>query len=231
MTPPPIGFTLPIVENFHSIQGEGSHAGRSAYFIRLASCKVGCPWCDTKESWSSRSYPLETVDNLAQKVYKAHLNGAGFLVITGGEPLHHNLNPLCIAIKNLTSSIDGTPIRIHLETSGVDEITGSYDWITLSPKRHMPPKNEILKACNEIKVIVHKKEDLLFAEEMAQLSISQKKGGFNSKDYTSSSILEPILYLQPGWNHKEGQELAIDYVQKHPKWRLSLQTHKWLKIE
>ncbi|ABX09753.1 7-carboxy-7-deazaguanine synthase QueE [Prochlorococcus marinus] len=223
--------TLPVVESFHSIQGEGAHAGRSAFFIRLAQCNVGCEWCDTKESWSSISHPKKTIDSLVQETTIAKSKGASFLVITGGEPLHHNLNPLCNAIKNNINSCGDNAIPIHLETSGVHHMSGAPDWITLSPKRHFPPKEELLEACQEIKVIIHSKEDILFAEEMAHRSIHAKKNAYKSRVSTKQSLIKPLLFLQPGWGHSMGQKLAIEYVIKNPQWRLSLQTHKWLAID
>ncbi len=209
--------SLPIVEQFHSLQGEGAHSGRSAYFIRLASCKVGCSWCDTKESWSADPYPLKSLTSLAKTVVKAQLNGAGFVVLTGGEPLHHNLNPLCESIRKETEEVVGKSIAIHLETSGVDPISGNPDWITLSPKRHAQPREELIKICQEMKVIIHEKSDLVFAEQMADKILSK----YNNKT---------LLYLQPGWNNKKGQELAYEYVKYNSHWRLSMQTHKWLGI-
>ncbi len=212
---------LPIVETFQSIQGEGAHAGRSAFFIRLASCKVGCSWCDTKESWSSQNYPLQTVDNLAKDTVIAKKQGASFLVITGGEPLHHDLTSLCEAIRNSTLSINKEHMPIHIETSGVDQLSGSPDWLTVSPKKHFPPKKEILKVCQEIKVVIHTKDDLQFAEEIAKIAMAQKE--------TTSH--QPLLFLQPGWGDKEGKNLTIEYIIRNSQWRLSLQTHKWLEID
>ena len=140
--------TLPVVESFHSIQGEGAHAGRSAFFIRLAQCNVGCAQCDTKESWSSVSHPEKTINSLVKETAIAKSKGASFLVITGGEPLEHDLNPLCNAIKKNIDSLGEKAIPIHLETSGVNHISGSPDWITLSPTRHIHPKEELLEACH-----------------------------------------------------------------------------------
>ena len=193
---------LPIVETFHSLQGEGVHAGRSAFFIRLAGCNVGCPWCDTKPSWTKDCYPVIDVDALAEEAAAAKAN---FTVITGGEPLHHNLDALTDALAQTSHR------PIHLETSGVEPLSGCLDWITLSPKRHHPPRSEVLMLCNELKVVVHEIEDLDFAEAMAK-KIS----------------LGAILLLQPGWNSKTGQKLAIEHVKSHCYWRISIQSHKWL---
>ncbi len=207
--------TLPIVEKFHSIQGEGRHVGRSAFFIRLASCKVGCSWCDTKNSWSANHFKLENVINLSEEVVSARSHGAAFVVITGGEPLHHNLNELCQAIRKNSNNQEKLPIPIHLETSGVDPLSGNPNWITLSPKRHAPPRQELILACQELKVVIHEKEDLIFAEEIAN------KAKRNNK---------PLLFLQPGWNNAQGQKLAYEYVLSHSEWSLSMQTHKWLDV-
>ena len=129
-------FTLPVLESFHSLQGEGAHAGKSAFFIRLAGCNVKCSWCDTKESWNSLDHPKENVSTLAKNALEAHKNGAAFVVITGGEPLHYNLNPLCKAIEEVTTTLNSHTLPIHLETSGVEQISGRINWITLSAKKH-----------------------------------------------------------------------------------------------
>ena len=197
---------LPVVETFHSLQGEGLHAGRSAFFIRLAGCNVGCSWCDTKHSWPQSSHPLQSVDSLAAKAAAAEQAGAAFVVITGGEPLHHNLNELTAAIRKACT------LPVHIETSGVDPLSGSPDWITLSPKRHSPPHAEVLNACHELKVVVHEPDDLLFAEVAA------------------SQAPQANWLLQPGWQSETGQRLAISYAQSNPRWRLSLQSHKWLQV-
>ncbi|AAQ00898.1 MULTISPECIES: 7-carboxy-7-deazaguanine synthase QueE [Prochlorococcus] len=220
---------LPIVERFHSLQGEGLHFGKSAFFIRLGGCKVGCPWCDTKESWSIATHQEATVEELSKEAAIAQSQGAAILVITGGEPLHHNLNALCKTIQDFTSHNSRETMPIHLETSGVDEITGLINWITLSPKRHALPKKSLLRACDEIKVVIHQKEDLLFAEEMANQSIKERQISKKTSD-ENHKISQPHLFLQPGWNSKEGTQLTIEYIKSHPQWRLSLQTHKWLGV-
>ncbi len=207
--------SLPVVEKFHSIQGEGAHTGRSAFFIRLASCKVGCSWCDTKHSWQENLFPQEEIQYLSDEVAKAKSKGANFVVITGGEPLHHNLDPLCKAIRNITINHKGNAIPIHIETSGIEPISGSPNWITLSPKKHALPRIDILRKCQELKVIIHDQSDLIFAENMARKTRIFKK---------------PILFLQPGWNNEKGKKLAFEYVRNNPQWRLSLQTHKWLDV-
>ena len=154
---------LPLIEKFHSLQGEGFHSGKSAYFIRLAGCNVGCSWCDTKHSWDQKKYPLISIGKIIDEIKKARVKGASFLVITGGEPLQHNLDNLCKAIKKETSKEKQNPINIHIETSGVNKISGDYDWITLSPKRHIPPQAYFLENCNELKIIINDQKDIDFA--------------------------------------------------------------------
>ena len=223
--------TLPVVERFHSLQGEGSHVGRSAFFIRLASCTVGCSWCDTKDSWSADRHPKESINQLSMDAETARANGAVFVVITGGEPLHHNLDSLCHRIRERTTTNGRQPIAIHLETSGVNELSGSPNWITLSPKRHAPPRKELLISCQELKVIIHEKDDLKFAEYMAS-ETTRKNRVLNSKYHSKeNNLYQPLLFLQPGWDSREGESLAFEYVKYNPQWRLSMQTHKWLKVQ
>ena len=198
---------LPVVESFHSLQGEGHHSGRSAFFIRLAGCAVGCPWCDTKHSWPESNHEQQSIDALADMAQQARDAGAAFTVITGGEPLQHQLTPLTVALHERTKR------PVHLETSGVNPLSGDIDWVTLSPKRHRPPRPDLLAACNELKVVVFEPEDLDFAEAMA------------TKVNKSSELL-----LQPGWDSESGQHLAVDHVRQNQRWRLSLQTHKWLGV-
>jgi 7-carboxy-7-deazaguanine synthase len=207
------GLALPVVETFHSLQGEGLHSGRSAWFIRLGGCSVGCSWCDTKHSWPQDVHPLQSLEALQQEAQSAVANGAAFVVITGGEPLEHHLGPLCDALQPF-----GVPL--HLETSGVGALTGAFAWITLSPKPHRPPTPKVLAACHELKVVVHEAADLAFAEAMAAASLNGR----------SNDQPAPALLLQPGWQSTMGQQLAIDYVRSHPSWRLSLQSHKWLGV-
>ena len=203
---PPASGSLPVVETFHSLQGEGLHAGRSAFFIRLAGCRVGCSWCDTKHSWPADSHPLRPIDSLVIEAAAAASNGAAFVVITGGEPLHHNLDALAQALRSLRS------LPLHLETSGVDPLSGDPDWITLSPKRHAPPRAELLRRCHELKVVVHEPADLLFA------------------DVVAAQAPQATWLLQPGWESAEGQQLALDAARRDGRWRLSLQSHKWLGV-
>ncbi|QNI49628.1 7-carboxy-7-deazaguanine synthase [Synechococcus sp. A18-25c] len=197
---------MPVVETFHSLQGEGLHAGRSAFFIRLGGCHVGCSWCDTKHSWPMESHPKQSVDSLATKAAQAEQAGAAFVVITGGEPLHHNLNALTDEIRR------SCHLPVHIETSGVDPLSGTIDWVTLSPKRHHPPLPELLSGCHELKVVIHEPEDLLFA------------------DVVSAQAPQAQWLLQPGWDSQEGQQLAVTKAQGDGRWRLSLQSHKWLGV-
>jgi len=204
---------LPVVETFHSLQGEGLHSGRSAFFIRLGGCSVGCSWCDTKHSWPKEVHPLLSLEALGSEAQQAATAGAAFVVITGGEPLEHNLTALCAELVKI-----GVPL--HLETSGVGNLTGSFEWITLSPKPHRPPEPEALTACDELKVVVHEASDLAFAEAIAAAATQGRSG----------DQAAPQLLLQPGWQSAEGQQLAVDFVRSHPEWRLSLQSHKWLGV-
>ena len=205
----PLDAALPVVETFHSLQGEGLHAGRSALFIRLGGCSVGCSWCDTKHSWPAEAHPQQALAALAAEAEAAAEAGAAFVVLTGGEPLHHDLGPLCQALEP-----SGLPL--HLETSGVDPLSGRFAWITLSPKRHRPPTAELLATCQELKVVVHEVADLAFAQAMAAAAAAAGN--------------QPALLLQPGWDSPAGQALAIDYVRCHRRWRLSLQSHKLLGL-
>ena len=219
---------LPLVEQFHSLQGEGYHAGKSAFFIRLAGCSVGCSWCDTKYSWDEAKYPSISISNIITQIKIARKKGASFCVITGGEPLHHNLDNFCKAIKNATIGEKQNSMKIHIETSGVSTISGIYDWITLSPKRHSPPKNYFLKNCNEVKIIINDKKDIEFAEEIKKEILRNIQ---NSKILDTSDKQNKMYYLQPAWNNKNGLSLAIDFVKNNPDWNLSLQTHKYLEIK
>jgi 7-carboxy-7-deazaguanine synthase len=195
---------LPIVETFHSIQGEGYWAGVSAFFMRLALCDVGCPWCDTKISWSDKHHPRRTIDELVAEAQAAHPQ---FVVITGGEPLMHDLQPLTTALKQ-------AGLRIHLETSGSHPYSGEFDWVTLSPKPFKPPLPEIYDRADELKVVIATPEDLLWAEQQSRLTRAAA-----------------WRYLQPEWNSPTSQNLVFAYILQHPNWRMSLQTHKLLGVQ
>jgi 7-carboxy-7-deazaguanine synthase len=195
--------TYPVMEHFYTIQGEGIHTGKAAYFIRLAGCDVGCWWCDVKDSWKTDNHPAVTVREL---VKAAKESGTDMVVITGGEPLLHDLNALTVRLKQ-------EKFKIHIETSGSSPVTGHLDWITLSPKRFKKPKDEIFPYVDELKVIVLTKKDLKWAEENAAKCPAHAK-----------------LLLQPEWDTPKSMPIIVDYVKEHPEWQISLQTHKFLGI-
>lgn len=195
--------TYPIVETFHSVQGEGAWAGVNAFFIRLGGCDVRCPWCDQKESWNAKRYPMRSPNCISQEVKKVN---PAIVIITGGEPLMHDLNPLTQQLRELG-------LRVHLETSGAHPFSGEFDWVTFSPKRYKVPHESICDRVNELKVVVANAEDLQWAEQQANKISS-----------------EAVKYLQPEWNTPESQQLIFDYVLQHPQWRISLQTHKFLGV-
>ncbi len=193
-----------IVESFYSIQGEGFHSGKAAYFIRLAGCNVGCNWCDAKESWSEKTHQLIAVAELVKMVENS---GAKYVVITGGEPLMHDLQYLCDALREIV-------VDIFIETSGTEEFSGSFDWICLSPKERKKPLLEMFKKANELKVVIQRKEDIKWAEDCAQNV---------GKDC--------LLYLQPEWSSREQtMPIIVDYVKENPQWIISIQTHKYMDI-
>lgn len=193
----------PLVEIFHSLQGEGFWAGVNAFFIRLAGCDVYCPWCDQKETWSMKKYPLFTVEYLLNEVNKVDTK---HIIITGGEPLLHDLFPLTKVLKY-------GGYHIHLETSGSNIFTGDCDWVTFSPKPYKKPHESIYNHVNELKVIIDNEKDLEWAESEAQK--------------LDKNVLK---YLQPQWENPASQRLIFDYILSHPQWRMSLQTHKYLNI-
>jgi len=195
---------LPVVETFHSLQGEGAWTGVSAFFIRLAGCDVGCTWCDTKESWNPKRHQQRNVAELTQE---AKEKAPCIVVITGGEPLMHDLNPL-------TNSLRAAGLRVHLETSGAYPFSGCFDWVTLSPKVAKPPQESVYSHVSELKVVVVNSKELEWAQQQA------------ARVPTSA-----LKYLQPEWNtHVASQSLIVEYVKGHPEWRLSLQTHKFLGV-
>ena len=196
--------SLPIMESFYTLQGEGFHQGKAAYFIRLAGCDVGCVWCDVKDSWDENLYPLQSVEEI---VSAAKENPARLAVITGGEPTLYNLN-------ELTSSLQKEGFATNIETSGSSPLTGSWDWICLSPKKFKPPLPEILPKANELKIIVFNKSDFAWAEKYEAQVSSQCK-----------------LYLQPEWSKSEIVTPGIvDYIKENPQWQLSLQIHKYINV-
>jgi len=198
------GYALPVMEQFLTIQGEGYHSGRSAYFIRLGGCDVGCVWCDVKESWDAAEHELMDISVLVDRAVETNTD---FSVITGGEPTMYNLSAL-------TGALNEKGIRTAIETSGVYELTGNWHWICFSPKKFKAPVQSIYDVANELKVIVFNEHDLKWAEGHA-------------KKVNSSCA----LYLQPEWGKQdEMMPLIINYVKQNPRWRISLQTHKYLNI-
>ncbi len=195
---------LPVMEHFYTIQGEGFYQGHAAYFIRLGGCDVGCVWCDVKESWDADAHPKYSIDEMVNWVVDAQ---APLAVITGGEPLLHQLDGLTTALKN-------KGIKTNIETSGSSPLSGDWDWICVSPKKFKAPLNEVVAIANELKVVVFNKTDFEWAEKHAALVNNQCK-----------------LYLQPEWD-KSAQvlPLIIDYVKQNPKWKISLQVHKYMNI-
>ena len=194
----------PVVETFHSVQGEGYWTGANAYFIRLGGCDVHCPWCDTKESWNAQRHSVRSPEYLAAT---AKATNPAIVIITGGEPLMHELHPLTTALKLAGMSV-------HLETSGAHPFSGNFDWVTFSPKQFKSPHPSIYDRTDELKVVVGEERDLIWAEQQAQL-VSSKT----------------IKYLQPEWNQPKSKDLIFNYVLQHPEWRISLQTHKLLQVK
>jgi organic radical activating enzyme len=197
------GLVVPLMEAFYTIQGEGYHKGTAAYFVRIGGCDVGCHWCDVKESWDAEKHPPTSIKTIVSQA-KKH---SDTIVVTGGEPLMWDMNPL-------TKSLKEVGLQTHIETSGAYPLTGDWDWVCLSPKKRMLPLPDIYTQAHELKVIVYNQSDLDFAEEQAV------KVGANCK-----------LFLQPEWSRRDSaMPLIVDYVMKHPQWKVSLQTHKYLNI-
>ena len=197
------GEMLPLMEEFYTIQGEGYHTGTAAYFIRIGGCDVGCHWCDVKESWNAELHPPTETDIIVANAKKY----ADTIVVTGGEPLTWDMTLL-------TQKLKGNNLKVHIETSGAYPVTGSWDWFCLSPKKNKFPVADAYERANELKMIIYNKHDFIFAEEQA-----------------SKVNPNAILFLQPEWSKKEEMTpLIVDYVMNNPKWRVSLQTHKYLNI-
>jgi len=196
--------SLPVMEHFYTLQGEGFHQGKAAYFIRLGGCDVGCVWCDVKDSWDADKHPKFEVRGLRFEVEKTP---AKIVVITGGEPLMHNLD-------ELTKELQATGLKTHIETSGAYPLSGKWDWICLSPKKFKAPLPEVIPFANELKVVVFNKSDFEWAEKFAvQVSPTCK------------------LYLQPEWSKaSEITPLIIDYIKANSQWELSLQIHKYINV-
>ncbi|MEO6489826.1 MAG: 7-carboxy-7-deazaguanine synthase QueE [Ferruginibacter sp.] len=196
--------SLPVMEHFYTIQGEGFHQGKAAYFIRLAGCDVGCVWCDVKDSWDVSKHPIYQVNQIVSCVKETP---AKLVVITGGEPLMHDLEALTKCFKQ-------TGIETNIETSGAYPLTGTWDWICLSPKKFKAPLPGILPLANELKVVVFNRSDLQWAEKYASMVSPNCK-----------------LYLQPEWDKAALiTPLLIDYIKQHPQWELSLQIHKYINV-
>lgn len=192
------------MEHFYTVQGEGAYSGVSAYFIRLAGCDVGCVWCDVKDSWDADKHPRFSINDIVSWPVKA---GAELVVITGGEPLMYDLFPLTLALRE-------AGLKVNIETSGAYPLTGSFDWICLSPKKFKSPLPDVCTQAQELKIIVYNKSDFPWAE-----------------DYAARVSSHCRLYLQPEWG-KSDKVLPqiIEYVKQHPQWRISLQTHKYMNI-
>lgn len=196
--------SLPVMEHFHTIQGEGFYQGHSAYFIRLGGCDVGCVWCDVKDSWPIDAHPHISIDELVQFVVAS---GSKIAVITGGEPLMHPLD-------GLTSALQEKGIQTNIETSGTHPLSGHWDWICLSPKKFKTALADSIQAAHELKVVIFHPSDFKFAEE-----------------YAAQVSKNCRLYLQPEWSKRDiSTPLIIDYIKQHPQWQLSLQVHKYINI-
>ncbi len=201
---PNIETSLPVMEHFYTLQGEGYHQGRAAYFIRLGGCDVGCVWCDVKESWDASMHPLMKVDELVSLVKQTSTK---LVVITGGEPLMHNLD-------NLTGALQKAGFETNIETSGAHPMSGKWNWICLSPKKFKFPLPGIPPLANELKVVIFNKSDFEWAEQYAALVPPHCK-----------------LYLQPEWDKAAiVTPLIIEYIKAHPQWELSLQIHKYINV-
>jgi 7-carboxy-7-deazaguanine synthase len=203
---------LPVMEAFYTIQGEGFHQGKAAYFIRLAGCDVGCFWCDVKDSWDAAAHPKINVDEIVKQAVSM-VNGQWSMVnnviavVTGGEPLMHNLN-------ELTAQLHKAGFQTNIETSGSSPLSGEWDWICVSPKKFKAPLDEILSKANELKVIVYNKDDLNWAEEHAA-KVNKKCKLFLQPEWSKASIVTPMI---------------VDYIKQNPQWELSLQIHKYINV-
>jgi 7-carboxy-7-deazaguanine synthase len=195
---------LPVMEHFYTIQGEGFHQGRAAYFIRLGGCDVGCVWCDVKDSWDASKHPMMAIGKLIDEVKKT---AAKLVVITGGEPLMHNLDLL-------TKQLQEAGFETNIETSGSSPLSGSWNWICLSPKKFKAPLPEVVSNAHELKIVVFNKSDFTWAEEFAEQVDPNCK-----------------LYLQPEWSKASiVTPLIVKYIKDNPKWELSLQLHKYINV-
>ncbi len=198
------GLQLPLIEKFYTIQGEGFHSGKAAYFIRLGGCDIGCSWCDSRFSWSFEHHKYTSVQTIVDEV---KLYPANAVVVTGGEPSMYNLDALTKLLK-----IGG--VETFVETAGTNNLTGYWDWICLSPKEQNPPRAEMFAMADELKVIIADPKDLEWAEKNAKKVSAKCK-----------------LFLQPEWSqHRKITPLIVDYVKNNPQWQVSIQSHKFMKI-
>lgn len=201
---PHAGAALPVAESFYSVQGEGANTGKAAWFIRLGGCDVHCPWCDSKGTWHPHAHRVMPVSEIIAPIVQSP---AINIVITGGEPLMHDLSYLCEALKD-------KGYNLFLETSGTHPLSGRFDWICVSPKMHRPPLQEVLADADELKFIVSGPESIKWAEEIS-----------------TNAGKSCILLLQPEWDVRDkALPLIIEYAKAHPQWRVSLQTHKYMNI-
>jgi organic radical activating enzyme len=198
------GLELPLMEEFYSIQGEGFNTGKAAYFARIGGCDVGCKWCDSKESWNASKWPATPTDHILENILQCP---AKAVVVTGGEPLMYNLDYFCKQLKE-------NKIETFLETSGAYPHSGNWDWICLSPKQNQPPLQDMLSRAHELKVIIESEKDFEWAEKNAKL--------VNETCY---------LYLQPEWSKRDQMmPQIVEYILDHPQWRISIQSHKYMRI-
>ncbi len=198
------GLVLPLVEQFYSLQGEGFHTGKAAYFIRIGGCDIGCRWCDSKVSWNPGIHKLVTVEDIVKEVIATP---AKSVVVTGGEPSLYNMEPLCNELKKHN-------IETFVETAGVNNITGIWDWICLSPKTNNHPHSEMYKRANELKMIIYNSEDFNWAMECAE-----------------KVSADCLLFLQPEWSRfNQNIEAIVEFAKNNPHWMVSLQSHKFMKI-
>lgn len=198
------GLKLPLVEEFYTLQGEGFHTGKAAYFIRIGGCDIGCRWCDSKITWNPSFHPLVSVKTIVANALKTPANA---VVVTGGEPSFYNLEPLTTRLKD-------HGIKTFIETAGAKPLKGEWDWICLSPKRQSPPHESYFAIANELKIIIYEDEDYRWAEEMAE-----------------KVNPDCLLFLQSEWSrYEQNIPHIVEYVKNYPKWNVSLQAHKFMHI-
>jgi len=198
------GTLLPLMEEFYSLQGEGFHTGKAAYFLRIGGCDVGCNFCDVKESWDKNKHPLTDVDTIVEHILESKANS---VVVTGGEPCLYNLDYLCQNLKKRN-------IQLHIETSGSEHLSGTWDWICFSPKNKTDILPEFYRIAHELKMIIETENDFAWAEQNA-----------------SKVNVNCICYLQPEWSKFETiTPVIVNYILKNPQWKISLQSHKYMKI-